>query len=267
MKPKLLALLLVVLVSIPTFASHDSGFEVEVLVGHEAQREYSARGTTYVEAIRGERYAIRLTNPTGYRVAVALSVDGLNTISGKHTSAKNAPKWIIEPYDSIVISGWQVSDDAARQFYFTGERNSYGAKIGEIDNLGVIEAHFYRERVPVHTWRYEDHEAPSTESRRKEAQRAPSASAAPPSSGGVMAKPSEEGLSDDYAATGMGDRRRHEVERIHLDLEDHAAAKVRIRYGFRSELVKLGVLPRHRGTLERREQARGFGGYAQEVDR
>ena len=45
-----------------------------------------------------------------------------------------------------MISGWQVNDRTARSFYFTGERGtSYGAALGQTDNLGVIEAVFFRE--------------------------------------------------------------------------------------------------------------------------
>src|SRR5207247_2436970 len=105
-------------------------------------------GTFYLEAIRGASYSLRLTNPTPYRVGVALSVDGLNTIDARHTGARGAAKWILGPYETVVISGWQVNDRTARSFFFTGERRSYGAALGQTDNLGVIEAVFYRERQP-----------------------------------------------------------------------------------------------------------------------
>src|SRR5213078_562122 len=92
--------------------------------------------------------SLRITNPTPYRVAVALSVDGLNTIDARHTDARSATKWVLGPYESTEISGWQVNDRTARSFFFTGERRSYGAALGQTENLGVIEAVFYRERRP-----------------------------------------------------------------------------------------------------------------------
>ena len=228
-------------------ASTGSGYGVTILVDDVERPEYPARGNTYVEAIRGENYAIRVTNPTPYRVGVALSVDGLNTIDASHLSAADAPKWIIEPYDSMVISGWQVSDRTSRRFFFTGEKRSYGAALGQVENLGVIEAVFYRERQ-----RSIDVFAPRSESMDKDRreQQAPSASGAPP--------------SDDYAGTGMGGRTRHEIERVDIDLEKYPAATLRIRYEFRPQLVKLGVLPALESPLDRRERARGFEGYCPE---
>src|SRR6185295_16453176 len=124
-------------------------FDVDVLVDGRTLEEYAARGRTYVEALEGREYELRVHNPYSYRVAVALSVDGLNTIDARHTTAWDASKWVIEPYGTIEISGWQVSSSRARHFYFTTERDSYGAKLGQTANLGVIAAVFFRERQPI----------------------------------------------------------------------------------------------------------------------
>src|SRR6185503_10524217 len=110
-------------------------------------QEYLARGRRYVEALEGAEYEISLRNTQPTRVAVALSVDGLNSIDAKHTSAWNASKWVIGPYQTIRIGGWQMSSERARRFYFTSERDSYAAKLGQAANLGLISAVFFRERV------------------------------------------------------------------------------------------------------------------------
>jgi hypothetical protein len=47
--------------------------QIEVLIDGMAVPTYRHSGTTYLEALKGKEYAIRLTNPTGSRVAVALS--------------------------------------------------------------------------------------------------------------------------------------------------------------------------------------------------
>src|SRR5881397_3190157 len=126
----------------------ENGFSIEVLVDGRPVQEYAARGRRYVEALQDAEYELRLHNPTSSRVAVALSVDGLNTIDARHTSAWDAHKWVIEPYDTISVRGWQMSSESARRFYFTSERDSYGAKLGQTANLGVISAVFFRERRP-----------------------------------------------------------------------------------------------------------------------
>lgn len=120
-----------------------AAFDVQVLVHGRPLEEYVARGKSYVEAIAGAEYEVRIRNPLPYRVAVALSVDGLNTIDARHTTAWNASKWVIEPYGSIDVSGWQMSSERARRFYFTSERDSYGAKLGQTANLGNISAVFF----------------------------------------------------------------------------------------------------------------------------
>jgi hypothetical protein len=127
-----------------------TSFDLEVLVDGRPVSEYYSRGRTYVEALNGAEYELRSRNPFPERVAVALSVDGLNTIDARHTSAWNASKWVIEPYGSITIAGWQMSSERARHFYFTTERDSYAAKLGQSANLGVISAAIFRGDVEFH---------------------------------------------------------------------------------------------------------------------
>src|SRR5262249_7507942 len=127
----------------------DNGFSLEVLIDGHPGAEYFAHGRRYVEALENAEYELRIHNPTSSRVAVALSVDGMNTIDARHTSAWDAHKWVVEPYGTISVRGWQMSSENARRFYFTNERDSYGAKIGQTANLGVIAAVFYRERNPI----------------------------------------------------------------------------------------------------------------------
>jgi len=238
----------------PTTAHERNGYGLAVLIDGSARPEYKARGTTYVEALRGREYTLRLTNPFPCRAAVALSVDGLNTIDAGHKSPWESRKWVLDPYETIEIEGWQVSDRHARRFYFTGERDSYGAWLGKTRNLGVIEAVFFKERRPIPLAYASRDDAPAKRRGRLGAPRS-----AAPRSESEAARP-----SDEYAATGIGDRTDHRVHRVHLDLESRPAAVLTIRYEFRRALVRLGVLPRphhhRRGPLARRETARGFDG-------
>ena len=269
-------------------ASSSSGFTLDVLVHGSPRPEFAARGTVYVEALKGHDYALRLTNPTGVRVAVALSVDGLNTIDAKSTSSRDARKWVLAPYQTVVIPGWQVNNAVSRKFVFTGERGSYGAALGKTENLGVLEAVFFREKLPSHAHRQwsggKDEEKISANERergagrldeqRSEADAGPARAPAPSesiardqfqkSSSSDSSAPGAK-LSDEYAATAMGSRTRFGIERVDLDLEDSPAASVRLRYEFRPQLVALGVLPREtREPIARREAARGFDDFCPE---
>lgn len=242
-------MLLVAALTAPAlFASHEAGPRMTVLVDGLERAEYSHRGRVYIEALRGREYTIRLSNPTPYRVAVALSVDGLNTIDAKHTDAFSAAKWVLDPYESTEISGWQVSDRSARRFFFTDEERSYGARLGQTENLGIIAAVFYRERVREYAGRYES--GGGTRGKSADAQGAPPSAAA--------AQRESAALSEDHAATGMGGRTRHDVSRVHVDLEPEPIASMSFRYEFRPQLVKLGVLPSRPAPMDRRERAEGF---------
>ena len=77
--------------------SRHSVGDVDILVDGAPQPRYAHDGRWYVEALKGREYAIRLRNPYPVRVAVALSVDGLNTIDARETTAADARKWVLGP--------------------------------------------------------------------------------------------------------------------------------------------------------------------------
>lgn len=260
------ALALSLLAALPSSAASRGGFELAVLVDGAPRPEMHKGGTVYVEALKGREYALRVTNPLGVRVGVALAVDGLNTIDASHGDAVSATKWILGPYESIVLEGWQVSASAARRFVFTSERDSYGAALGKTANLGVVEAVFFREKarrpVPV-VPRFTD----SRDSAGHPGSETPAPRAKPEAGTSSQEKAAAPSLADEYAATGMGERTRHDVTRVDVELERTPAARLRIRYEFRPQLVALGLLPREDDRLARREKARGFDGYCPEPER
>jgi len=241
----------------------DRRFDVQILINGRPLDQYHARGKSYVEAIESAEYEVRIRNPLPYRVAVALSVDGLNTIDARRTTAWNASKWVIEPYGTINITGWQMSSERARRFYFTSERDSYGAKLGQVSNLGVIQAVIFRERRPVVvpvTPPPRSRPTYEEDGRRNNSSSAPSASAQDESSakqkGGIAPLP-----DDDYAATGIGRSVHNDVRWINLELESRPEAEVMIRYEYYPALVRLGIVPRpysRPDILRRREGATGF---------
>jgi hypothetical protein len=253
----LVALAVTMLITVPPAAAHqESTLALDVLVDGKPLHEIHARDSVYIEAIKHAEYSLRLRNLTGHRMAVALSVDGLNTIDAKTGSAKKASKWVMEPWQTITIEGWQIGPDAARKFFFTSEDKSYGAWLGKISNLGVIEAVAYREYVPPPPVRQ-----PVLEQEKRESSRMRSGDAAAPQAAGKSVPlPPTEGLDDDLAATGIGRKIDHRVTRVHMRLESHPASHLRLRYEYREQLVHLGVVPstEEEQALARRERALGF---------
>ncbi len=200
----------------PAHALEQSPISMEILVDGIPLAEYAARNTTYVEAIEGREYTIRLQNRTSGRVAVALSVDGMNTIDAKTTSAREASKWILQPYQTLLLDGWQTGPDTARRFFFTTEEKSYGAWMGKTQNLGIVSAAAFRERyrepVSIHRSLGKD------ERRREPSGDAPRAAESPSRIEGEESESKAAPLgrrtalqpppSQDLAATGIGSHDR-----------------------------------------------------------
>jgi len=216
-------------------------FEVDVLVDGRPLSVYQSRGRTYVEAVRDEEYEIRLRNRSSDPVAVALFVDGLNTIDASRSSAWDASKWVVGPYQTITIRGWQMDSDYARRFYFTTERDSYAAKLGQRNNLGVISAVFYRERRPVITppppcrqpcpQPYPGHYPMPRPIDREDSQSTANAGA---SAEAPTARAEKSTRLKDEAATGIGRSIHNDVRYIDMDLESRPAAEVTICYDYGS---------------------------------
>ncbi|MBN2429819.1 MAG: hypothetical protein JXQ27_00015 [Acidobacteria bacterium] len=240
----LLAVLLVLGCSGGLTAADDNPLHLEVRVDGRPLPVHIHHGRCYIEAAKGCEYTIVLHNRSPRRIAVALSVDGLNTIDAKHVSARQSSKWVLDPWRRVEISGWQVSRDNARRFYFTTEDDSYGAALGRMENLGLISAAVFREVAGHDTAEIEAPAADRSARRQNEADAKSSAC--------------REAVKD-FAATGMGRQVDHRVRRMQLELEERPCQTINLRYEYRPELVRLGVLPRPDDGLVRREAAQGFG--------
>lgn len=263
---------LLLLAALPAMALDRGAYSLEILVDGLPLAEYAARNTTYVEALRQREYSVRLSNHTPRRIAVALAVDGLNSIDAKHGSAQDATKWVLGPHQTIVIDGWQTNSSTARRFYFTAEDDSYGNWLGDTRNLGIVSAAVFREKLT--------RPAPITRQRPGKAGRRSDASGpAPAEEGSAGADMRRESRSrqqslgelapepdDESAATGIGREVDHRVRRVRFEAEASPAAVIQVRYEYHDALVRLGVLPRpyarRNDPLERRERASGFDGLA-----
>ena len=104
-------------------------------------------GTTYVLGEPGERYNIRVHNPTSERVEVVVTVDGRDAISGEPGDYVSQRGYLIEPWGSLLVEGFRRSLDEVAAFRFTGRAGSYSALRGTPQHVGVIGVAVFTERA------------------------------------------------------------------------------------------------------------------------
>lgn len=103
------------------------------------------RGDTWIAGQPGHHYAVRLTNNTGERVLVVLSVDGVNAVTGE-TADPSQAGYVLSPWQTHEVTGWRKSLDGVARFVFTDLPDSYAARTGRPDHVGVIGVAAFRER-------------------------------------------------------------------------------------------------------------------------
>ena len=106
------------------------------------------KGQYYVAGRPGARYAISVRNSTGERLLAVMSVDGVNIISGE-TAGVDQTGYVFGAGESSEITGWRKSQSRVAAFEFTALSNSYAARTGRPDQVGVIGVALFRERSPV----------------------------------------------------------------------------------------------------------------------
>jgi hypothetical protein len=138
---------------------------------------YQHNGKLYIAGVPGHRYSVRIVNRTGARVLTVLSVDGVNAVSGE-TANPQQSGYVLDAYQSTEVDGWRKSMAEIAQFNFTALDNSYAARTGRPDNVGVIGVAVFREKPPV--WRERDEKIAMREAAPAQAAAAADAAAAPP---------------------------------------------------------------------------------------
>jgi pyruvate/2-oxoglutarate dehydrogenase complex dihydrolipoamide acyltransferase (E2) component len=239
---------------------------------------YQKDGRHYIVGVPGHEYAVRIRNCTGARILVVTSVDGVNVVSGD-TASPQQSGYVLEPWGSVEIAGWRKSLERTAAFYFTDLGDSYAARTGRPQNVGVIGVAVFQERAKRIAWREQDYrgrlaasEATADGAKRERAD----APAAPPPPAAAAASPMpapSTGARDNESAadaarqeykdekrtlgklgTGHG---RSEDSRVTVTQFERAtsspAETVAIQYDRRENLVALGVLPRPTPYIARHE--------------
>lgn len=104
-------------------------------------------GRLYVAGRSAARYSLRVTNHTGGRVLVVMSVDGVNIVTGE-TAGVGQGGYVFAPYETFDINGWRKSTREIAAFTFAPLPKSYAARTGRPGDVGVIGLAAFRERAP-----------------------------------------------------------------------------------------------------------------------
>jgi hypothetical protein len=225
---KSLARVLFVLILGGCASAPRAGGMVDVTVVNRATGErievYRHRGKLYVAGTPGDKYAVVLRNHRAERVLAVVSVDGVNVVSGE-TASPQQTGYVLDPYDSVEINGWRKSLNEVAAFVFTALPDSYAARTGRPDNVGVIGVAVFREKVlppPV---------ALSAPQERSSAESADVAA-------GVRKRAEKLG-------TGHGERETSHARYTGFErASDRPDQLVTIYYDSRANLVARGVIPR-----------------------
>jgi hypothetical protein len=107
---------------------------------------YRHEGRYYVVGAPGNEYQIRVRNRTGGEILSVVSVDGINAVSGE-TANWNQTGYVLGPHHGFDIKGWRKSLERVAAFFFTEHQNSYAARTGRPDNVGVIGVAVFRKKA------------------------------------------------------------------------------------------------------------------------
>jgi hypothetical protein len=191
---------------------------------------YVHENRLYVVGEPGHQYEVRLDNRTDERLLAVTSVDGVNVITGKSADQQQSG-YVLDPWDSVNIEGWRKSLDDVATFYFTRLSNSYAARTGRPENVGVIGVALFRERRPCcRPYPYQDRDDVSPQS----------------SSERAAAAPTDESLArreQDKLGTGHGHRETSQAEYVAFQRASRTPAEtIVIYYDSRKNLLARGVI-------------------------
>jgi hypothetical protein len=214
---------------------------------------YEKDGRRYVVGTPGHEYTLRVRNLSGARILAVTSVDGVNVVTGE-TATPDQSGYVIDGWGSVDISGWRKSLERTAAFYFTDLGDSYAARTGRPNNVGVIGVAVFRERVravyvPPRERISEGDRSASTDA--IPAPPMPQSQSAAPLRDEARAQAAEPGRNDAAAkalgsplGTGHGRSEASYASRVTFERASSSPAQmVTVQYDRRDNLVALGVIP------------------------
>ena len=203
-------------------------------------------GQRWIAGTPGHRYSVRLTNTTGRRVLVVLSVDGVNAVTGQ-TAHPEQTGYVLGPWQSSEIQGWRKSLDEVAQFVFTDLPDSYAVRTGRPDDVGVIGVAVFEE---ARRW-YDEYPVPiAREPMGREDGARSERNAAKSASPAAESRSADADMAAQSIGTGHGAHEWSQASRTDFERASRAPSQIsELRYDDHDALVARGVLrpyPRYR---------------------
>jgi len=107
---------------------------------------YESEGRWFVAGKPGNEYQVTVRNRASGDLLAVMSVDGVNVVTGE-TAAASQSGYVIEPGRALSIKGWRKSLEKVAAFYFTDLGDSYAARTGRPENVGVIGVALFKRKA------------------------------------------------------------------------------------------------------------------------
>jgi hypothetical protein len=114
-----------------------AGVRVEIVAGGYPLPVYRDGRYRWIEGVRGQRFAFRISNRNGFPVGVIPSADG-QSLTSDGPAAAHHPAYVVEPYGTLEVSVWREDLGGGRELVFTDVDNSLAARKGDRRNIGVL---------------------------------------------------------------------------------------------------------------------------------
>ncbi|MBN2342726.1 MAG: hypothetical protein JXX29_16905 [Deltaproteobacteria bacterium] len=245
-------------------------FQIETTYGSSLPTHYW-NGYTYVEGREGQGYNIRVFNHSGKRIEAVVTVDGRDAISGELGNYLNNRGYVIEPYGSVLIKGFRTSWNNVAGFYFTDIEDSYSARMGSGQHVGVIGVAVFEEKErnrprpkPIQIAPRKKRLGTGYGSRgHQHAEEAESsADAAAPSSsreGARRSRGTRTHAPSQSIGTGYGTREYSPATQTEFERKSRRPhARLAIYYDDKESLIERGIIPRPKPPVKKRRTPNPF---------
>ena len=197
-------------------------------------------GHAYVVGRPGNEYQVEVRNRRGDDVLAVVSVDGVNVVSGETANTRQSG-YVVSPWQRMEIRGWRKSMSDIAAFYFTSLADSYAARTGRPDNVGVIGVALFRRKpeLPPPVSVAPPAQEPYRDGQRKD--KLEDSNAAPSREESRVQSPAAKAQSAPLG-TGHGRREESRTQWVAFDRSDTPSETITIYYDSYRNLVARGVL-------------------------